>query len=399
MATTDDPDSQARAQLAALRERLVLWLTGAAYPLWAQNGIDPRNGGFIETLGRDGAGLPLPRRARVQPRQIYAFAQAPGLGWTGDARRILLRGIDYFTAFYRRADGLFRTLAGVDGTPLDERAFLYDQAFALLGFAAAATALDARGEFERRALELRQAVDTAFRASNGAFHSGETREGMFESNPHMHLLEACLAWAKIGQDPGWSDWAGQLVELATQRFIRRSSGALGECFTADWRPSEGLAGCIVEPGHQFEWAWLLMRSEPRHPGPLRDAALRLIAIGEKSGVHNQVAINALLEDLSPHDSHARFWPQTERLKAALMAAELTGDVRYWSMAAAAAASLLPYLETPVAGLWLDVRLPSGELVDSPSPASTFYHLVGAIVALDQSVAAIQSRLKQSHVDQ
>jgi mannose-6-phosphate isomerase len=142
-----------------------------------------------------------------------------------------------------------------------------------------------------------------------------------------------------------------------------------------------------------------MRSETRHPGPLRDAALRLIAIGENSGVHNQVAINALLDDLSPHDSHARFWPQTERLKAALMAAELTGDARYWSMAAAAAASLLPYLETPVAGLWLDVRLPGGELVDSPSPASTFYHLVGAIVALDQSVAAIQSRLKQSHVDQ
>ena len=57
------------------------------------------------------------------------------------------------------------------------------------------------------------------------------------------------------------------------------------------------------------------------------------------------------------------------------------------MAAAAAASLFPYLKTPVPGLWLDVQLPSGELVDSPAPASTFYHLVGALAALDKAVAA------------
>jgi mannose/cellobiose epimerase-like protein (N-acyl-D-glucosamine 2-epimerase family) len=384
MATTDKTDPQ--VQLAALRERLVTWLTDAAYPLWAQNGIDPQTGGFIETLGQNGAGLPHPRRARVHPRQIYAFAQAPGLGWKGDISRILLQGTDYFTTYYRRRDGLFRTLASVDGAPLDDRALLYDQAFALLGYAAAAIALDARSDFEKRARELRQAIESQFRASNGAFHSGETREGVFEANPHMHLLEACLAWAEIGHDPGWTDWARQLVDLAMEKFIHRGTGVLGESFAADWQPAPGIAGRIVEPGHQFEWAWLLLRSETRHPGPVRDAALRLIAIGEKSGVHNQVAINALLDDFSIHDPNARFWPQTERLKAALLAAQLTGEASYWSMAAAAAAALLPYLETPVAGLWLDVQLPSGELVDSPSPASTFYHLVGAIVALDETLA-------------
>lgn len=45
---------------------------------------------------------------------------------------------------------------------------------------------------------------------------------------------------------------------------------------------------------------------------------------------------------------------------------------------------IPYLNTSVPGLWLDLRLPSGELVDSPAPASTFYHLVGAIVALNHA---------------
>jgi mannose-6-phosphate isomerase len=98
-----------------------------------------------------------------------------------------------------------------------------------------------------------------------------------------------------------------------------------------------------------------------------------------------VAVNALEGDFSVKDSNARLWPQTERLKAALLAAALTGDPRYWSMAEAAAMSWVPYLGTSVPGLWLDVRLPNGEFVDAPAPASTFYHLVGAIVTLNQAL--------------
>jgi len=369
------------AKLTALRGQLLGWLVDSAYPLWALRGIDAASGGFIETLAQNGDALPHARRARVQPRQIYSFAQAPALGWTGDSRRIVLRGADYFSSHYLRPDGLYRTLVGVDGAALDDRALLYDQAFALLGFAAAAQCLEAAQDFERRALDLRHAIESRFRGVDGAFYSVERPDGRFESNPHMHLLEACLAWAEIGADPGWQDWVRDLTELALRRFIRPESGALGEFFTADWQPAPGIAGRIVEPGHQFEWGWLLLRSSKGRPGALREAALRLISIGEKSGVRSPVAINALLDDFSVHDPNARFWPQTERLKATLLAARITGEAQYLEMAAAAAASLLPYLGTPVPGLWFDVRLPSGEFVDAPAPASTFYHLVGSLVAL------------------
>ena len=385
---TTETIQDSKAKLGVLRNRLVSWLTDAAYPMWATNGIDPLNGGFIETIGQNGAGLAHPRRARVHPRQMYAFAQAPALGWRGDARRVLRRGMDYFTRYYRRPDGLFRTLAAVDGAALDDKAVLYDQAFALLGLSVAATGLDARDEYEQRALELRAAIEKSFRTGSGAFRSHETGEGHIESNPHMHLLEACLAWAEVGKDPGWGDWADQILNLAMVHFIRADSGALGEFFTKDLRPAPGTPGRIVEPGHQFEWAWLLLRSEERLSGPLRRAALRLIDIGENAGVRNQVAVNSLLDDFSVHDPNARFWPQTERLKAALFAAQATGEDKYWATAASAAASFLPYLKTPVAGLWLDIQLPNGELIDSTAPASTFYHLVGAIVALENTMKAV-----------
>jgi len=376
----DDP----RAPVAALHAKLIRWLANEAYPRWARFGIEP-NGAFFESLGQNGVGIPDPRRARVQPRQVFAFAQAPALGWSGDARGIVRRGIDYFTAHYRRSDGLYRTLVGTGGEPLDERAVLYDQAFALLGFAAAAAALDAHAEFEARALDLRGAIERHMGAGDGSFCSDLGRSDLRESNPHMHLLEACLAWAAVGGDASWSDWVRGLAELARERFIRKDSGALGEQFSAAWQPVPGIAGRIVEPGHQFEWAWLLLRCEPILRSSPRATALRLISIAEDYGVRNGVAVNQLLDDMSVLDADARFWPQTERLKAAVLAAGLTGEPRYWSMAHAAALSFLPYLATPVEGLWFDVRRPDGALIGASAPASTFYHVVGAIAALSAAL--------------
>jgi mannose/cellobiose epimerase-like protein (N-acyl-D-glucosamine 2-epimerase family) len=368
--------------LDTLRTHFVKWLADAAYPLWSDRGIDPRNGGFVETLNQNGVALAHPRRARVHPRQVYAFAQAPAFGWRGDATAIVRRGMDYFTRCYQRPDGLFRAMADADGAPLDDRALLYDQAFALLGYAAAAVALDARTEFERRALALRQVMAARLGTGDGSFHSEERSAG-YESNPHMHLLEAYLAWAEISQDSGWAAGVSSIVDLALSRFIRKDSGALGESFDSRWRPSPEIAGRILEPGHHFEWAWLLLRCERWHHLPLRATALRLIAIGEQFGVHQGVAVNALYDDFTVKDGSARFWPQTERLKASLLAAALTGEPRYRSMAEAAAMSWSSYLSTSVPGLWRDLRLPGGEFVDSPAPASTFYHLVGAIMALDR----------------
>ncbi|MEP6546476.1 MAG: AGE family epimerase/isomerase [Gammaproteobacteria bacterium] len=382
-----DPASElcAKSGLRTANDKLVDSLVHDIYPRWARHGIDNRNGGFYEALGQDGLALPHPRRARVHARQIYAFAQAPDFGWRGDAAGIVGRGIAYFTARYLRSDGLFHTLTANDGSVLDERALLYDQAFALLGYAAAAKALDARGEFEKRALTLRSAIDARLSTPDSSFLSESAGGPIRESNPHMHLLEACLAWADIGNDAGWAAWVRTLVDTAVLHFIRTDSGALGECYTPAWQPCPGLAGRVIEPGHQFEWAWLLLRCEHRYPAPLRETALRLLSIGEQHGVLRGVAINQLLDDMTVADANARFWPQTERLKAALLAVELTGEPQYWSMAHEAAMSLFPFLDTPLPGLWFDRRSPSGQFIDSPAPASTLYHLVGAIAALNAAL--------------
>lgn len=358
------------------------WLVNDAYPFWAQHGYDPVHGGFHETLGSDGPLANEPRRARVQLRQIYSFARAADFGWRENALRFVRGGLDYFFKHYRRRDGLFRTLVAPDGTALDESALLYDQAFVLLALAESHKIPGPGPELVQAARSLRTRLYEQLKRPGPGFRCGVPAALPLLANPHMHLLEAALSWTAISDEPAWAALADEIVALALDHLIDRRTGALLETFDENWLP---LAKRGVEPGHQFEWAWLLLRWNERADARVRDAAIRLAEIGETHGVRHGVAINALLEDFSVHDDQARLWPQTERLKAAALLATTTREPRYWSMTEQAAAGLGRYLETGVPGLWYDRLTADGQFVQERSPASSFYHIVCAIGALEAAL--------------
>jgi mannose/cellobiose epimerase-like protein (N-acyl-D-glucosamine 2-epimerase family) len=377
MKTSVSEDDGVVQAVEASSERLVSWLLNAAYPIWSTQGIDMVRGGFQERLTLAGDPTDDARRARVQPRQIFAFAKAPSLGWKGDASGAVAQGLSYFLTRYRRPDGLFRTLVTSDGTPVDDRALLYDQAFALLAFAAAAPLLGTSFNLAGEAEQLRQAIYKHLKRRGPGFQSGLPHAPPLLSNPHMHLLEASLAWLDVGGGSEWRSLADELGELALSHLIDPATGMLHESFDDSWRPTADAAGRLVEPGHQFEWAWLLMRWGQRR-ADVREAALRLIDVAERLGVHGGVAINAIVNDTSIHDGSARLWPQTERLRAAALATRLYGDVRYWKMTGEAAAGLFRYFATEVPGLWYDRLTPSGEFLRETVTAGNLYHIVGGI---------------------
>ena len=379
MAASDS--AQYRAQALRARDGLVTWLRDAAYPFWSTRGMCREHGGFQEAVDLQGNPLDVPRRGRVQPRQIFSFAKAPRFGWSGDASEAVSHGLAYFLKHYRRPDGLFRTLVAKHGAPLDHTAVLYDQAFALLAFAAAAEVLGPGSGMAAEADRLRAAICQHMRRPGGGFYSLMTPGPPLQSNPHMHLLESSLAWARVTGSAAFQEIADEIGELALRHFIDPASGVLRESFDDRWAPAEGLSGQIVEPGHQFEWAFLLLSWKGAEREDVRRAALRLIDHAERHGVRKGVAINALLDDFSVHDGAARLWPQTERLRAATIAARLIGGARYWQMVNEAAAGLVRYFDAPVPGIWQDLLLPSGEFRPVPVPAGNLYHIVGAIEEL------------------
>lgn len=355
------------------------WLVEYAYPLWAREGMDRRHGGFHERLTLDATPTADARRARLHPRQIYAFAYAREFEWSDSAAEAVRHGLDFFVANYFRSDGLIRSAVDVHGAVVDESAVLYDQAFALVGFAAAFDLLR-EDRWRESAHTLREEIVAAFGEPIG-FSERLDRSPPRLANSHMHLLEASLAWHELGEK-AWYDIASRIVELAIDRLLHPHTHVITELFDRDWTPLANEQGRLVEPGHLFEWGWLLLRwAVASHDTELERHALRLIEVADR-GVHSQrqVAMNALAlhgDTLVVRDARARLWPQTERVKALSLAARVTGDSRYIASATAALRALRRYLDVPMQGLWRDTMNLDGSFVEEPAPASSFYHLVGA----------------------
>lgn len=363
--------------------RLIEWVQNDALPLWWRVGADHQRGGYFESISLDGRATQAKRRARVQARQVYVYATAGKAGWFEGASEAVAHGLNFFTTYYRRGDGLFRTCVYDDGSIADDSWTLYDQAFALFCLAQAADAGVQTDECKKIASDLQGALSERNRAEGGGFL--ETGGVPYQSNPHMHLLEASLAWEKVDPAGPWSVMADEIIHLCLTRFIN-ADGALREFFSPGWRQGEGVDGRIVEPGHQFEWAWLLARwGRMRSSAEAILAAKRLFEIGSGPGVDRNrgVAFNQMLDDYSIHDHAARLWPQTEWIKASAILAEgaATPSERehFTAEAHAAARGLELYLQTSVKGLWRDKLKPDGTFIDEPAPASSFYHILCALV--------------------
>lgn len=375
-------------QLRALTRRFDYWLQNAALPLWWLQGADHDHGGFHELLSLDGSPLPnSPRRARVQGRQSYVYAMAGTLGWSGPWREAAPHGLDYLNQHYRRADGLYGTLVSYEGAVLDDTAMLYDQAFALLAMAWVFRVLPNRADLKEDARHVFDRISHARRHLQGGF--SEPLNQPYQANPHMHLLEAALAWRDIEPDTVWDSLADEIVELCLVKFIDPAGGFLREFFDEKWQPLTVPEGHSVEPGHQFEWCWLLERwGRLRNDDRARVAARGLYRTG-KRGVDGRrdVAVDELSDDFTVRRPTARLWPQTERIKAALILSEaVQNDLRneYLSDALSAATALWRYLDTPMPGLWRDKLLPDGTFVEEPAPASSLYHIICCMGSLRQT---------------
>jgi mannose-1-phosphate guanylyltransferase/mannose-6-phosphate isomerase len=94
-----------------------------------------------------------------------------------------------------------------------------------------------------------------------------------------------------------------------------------------------------------------------------------------------VVIDEMDDRLAVRSARARLWPQTERLKAALV---LGADVGKGD-AVQALTGLQLYLEPT--GLWRDKQEPDRRFVEEPAPASSLYHIAAAWVQIRESVSA------------
>ena len=370
----------------ALRERATQarqWLFEHALPLWWNEGFDRSSRCFHERIGLDGRAVAaLPRRARVQARQTFVYAAAGRLGWSGPWEEAVRAGVQVLTSRCIAGDGAPILTLAPDGSVADARPDLYDAAFLIFALAHASIALRDGGAAAREGQRVFWWVKQHWSNAHGGYEEGEVVARLpRRQNPHMHMLEAMLAQFEATGSEECAEEARAIARLFEQRFAR--DGVLLEYFGPEWQRAAGDEGRVTEPGHQFEWCWLLHQVQ-RQTGLDARAAARAVRLhGEVYGVaEGGTVLDEVWAEGGAKTSSSRLWPYTERIKAALACFEHSGSPRDAACAAEGFDALMGYCRgLPVAGTWRDRRRPDGSFIEEASPASSFYHIVLALSEL------------------
>lgn len=359
------------------------WLVDAALPLWLSVGVDHAGGGFEESLTLRGERIPgQNKRVRVQARQIYTASHASVLGLHPEALNAATEGYRFLTRNAWHPDGGWVHLLSASGDVRDPKRDTYDHAFVLL-----ALAWYFKASGDRSALSWIErtiwALDNVLADGTGAYVESVPSAMPRRQNPHMHCFEALVAAFDATGDKDFARRAGAIYALVQERFFDAQHGALREFYDDRWKPLEGAAGRIVEPGHHCEWVWLLDKFE-RATGtdtsvqrtPLLDFALRHGRIDGVGLLVDQVDVDGSILVRSK-----RLWPQTEAIKALLTRAE-RNDASVWPTISQFSTGLFSkYLAVEPRGIWHDHFGADGRLLNTFTPASSLYHLFVAFSEL------------------
>jgi mannose/cellobiose epimerase-like protein (N-acyl-D-glucosamine 2-epimerase family) len=210
-------------------------------------------------------------------------------------------------------------------------------------------------------------------------------------NANMHACEAMLAAFEASGERKFLDRAHRLATRVTGDLAAKAGGVIWEHYDANWEidwdynrddPRNLFRPWGFQPGHQTEWAKLLLVLE-RHRAEdwmlprarhLFDTALQRAWDHEHGGICYGFA-----PDGSICDGDKYFWVQAESFAAAALLAGRTGEQKYWDWYDRIWDYAWRHMVDHQYGAWyriLDRR--NRKYDDKKSPAGkTDYHTMGA----------------------
>lgn len=355
------------------------WLAIQVLPLWAECAVRP-NGVFEEGLQEDGKPFEADLiRFRVQPRQTYVFAHATELGWFDGSEYVknaVANGFDHF----RCETGEFAFSTSKDLVVNNESKNAYEHAFAMLGYAWHYKLTKDESSLANAETCYQWFESALSDKENGGFYSSTDDKSLRSQNPHMHLFEALMTLFEVSGNKLWLERSGKIFELFCTKFFNGTN--LVEFFDENLEPNHELSENI-DPGHQYEWIWLLNHYEHLTGIDVSEQIAALTSFAEKYG-HSEIGLvmDEIKNTGSTFRETSRLWCQTELLKArvALFEREPT-ESNERAVVDTVDLIFKHYLSKANDGCWIDQVNTDGTPVSFHSPASTLYHIFLAITEL------------------
>lgn len=261
------------------------------------------------------------------------------------------------------------------GEIMDATSDLYDLAFVIF-----ALAWRFRVSGDSEALMLARETLAYIQKEHANAHGGYCEQrpqiGPRLQNPHMHLLESCLAAYEAFGASEFLAEAINIVDLMKRKLYDGAS--VGEEFDANWTRCSNT----VEPGHQFEWVWILTQFQRLSGENLSGLAEALYVFAEAHGVSAHGLVYDQIDRAGGVTrATSRIWTNTERLKAALGRFELTGADAGAALHQSFDLIARKYFGARPAGLFVDRLDAEGTPIVGPTPASCLYHIVLAFTEM------------------
>ncbi len=304
------------------------------------------------------------------------------------------RGLAFLQDTHRQENGHYAWLIE-DGVITDRRVMAYGHAFVLLaaascvkaGIAGAADVLAQVHAFINRHF---------WDETSGAYFDErddtlQTLSPYRGQNANMHICEALLAAHDATDDVAYLDRAEALARKFALELAAQSGGLIWEHYDSDWnvdmafnidKPNDRYKPWGFQPGHQTEWAKLLLilhRARPNGPwlecaASLYDKAIQIGWDDAHGGIVYGVAPDGIVCAAEKY-----FWVQSESFAAAWRLYLATDERRYrddyhriwrWSW---------DHMIDHQYGAWFRVRARDGSPIDNrKSPlGKTDYHTMGA----------------------
>jgi mannose/cellobiose epimerase-like protein (N-acyl-D-glucosamine 2-epimerase family) len=300
--------------------------------LCATRGWDEARGRSVERLQADLTPAPLGyRRGMVAGRQLFFFSHAYRLTrdpiYEDRARRVFA---DLVNHFWDKTNGGWYFSLNDDNTPHDATKDLYHHAFIMLGLAHY-LAIFADKDSLDWLCKTNELVFRHFSLPGGWFAPSTTRDWAIlgrnlEQNPHMHLLEAYLSSYKVTRDDTFLKCSTHIMSIYTEILRTPDGSKVLEHLDEDGQPS-GEEGNLIQPGHLYEWYWLVNEYADIAGLPAyRAACTPIVGWADRWGVDPGAGgIYDMVDTGGNIVSHRkRIWPVTECIKALVTLARSSG---------------------------------------------------------------------------
>jgi mannose-6-phosphate isomerase len=357
--------SASQPELTALFASVQQHFEDVIVPLWQGPGWNADMALPYEALDAEHRPLPPQRyRAMACARQLYLFSSLIGQVPQAEERAAaLFRSLQRH--FHDAEHGGWFYSIDPQGAPLDQRKDLYTHAFIL--FACAHYWDKVREPLVESVLNAAlEVMARRFAMGDGLYEASLNRDwsslnsGPLQ-NPLMHLAEAFLATLSVREDAAVQSALVELCTAMQERFIDPQHAVLME------KPL-GAVDNWFEPGHQFEWYFLLQSSPLLRGSKLHTSLERAFALTEQRGVDQQTgAVRAMLQlNDRPRDATQRIWAQAEYLRALTLRPGSEASVERQLQALQQR-----FLH---AGGWYECRDEQGQVSRKDMPSTTPYHL-------------------------